>query len=125
MKNIVLLDAIAHKKPSVRKKREISVVETRKIDIDNENGYEIICENLGIEKAEYNILSKKNILVEGNCDKKYLEGLMKYFGLEVPNIISVNGANNIIKFLEFYESYYKNINQYVYYLRGVKDYGQE
>ena len=38
---------------------------------------------------------------------------MKYFGLEVPNIISVNGANNIIKFLEFYESYYKNINQYV------------
>lgn len=113
MKNIVLLDAIVHKKTSVRKKREISVVETRKIDIDNENGYEIICENLGIAKAEYNILSKKNILVEGNCDKKYLEGLMKYFGLEVPNIISANGANNIIKFLEFYESYYKNINQYV------------
>lgn len=113
MKNIVLLDAVIHKKPSVRKKREISVVETRKIDIDNENGYEIICENLGIEKAEYNILSKKNMLVEGNCDKKYLEGLMKYFGLEVPNIISVNGATNIVKYLDFYESYYKNINQYV------------
>lgn len=53
------------------------------------------------------------MLVEGNCDKKYLEGLMKYFGLEVPNIISVNGATNIVKYLDFYESYYKNINQYV------------
>lgn len=113
MKNIVLLDAIIHKKPSERKKREIDVVETRKINIDDENGYEIICENLGIEKVEYNILSKKNILVEGNCDKKYLEGLMRYFNLEVPNIISVNGANNIVKYLEFYESYYKNVNQYV------------
>lgn len=64
MKNIVLLDAVIHKKPSERKKRKIDVVETRKINIDDENGYEIICENLGIEKVEYNILSKKNILVE-------------------------------------------------------------
>lgn len=113
MKNVVLLDAIIHTKSSVRKKRDINVIETKKIDITNEDGYAIICENLGIEKSEYNILESKNVLVEGNCDKKYLEGLMRYFGLKVPNIISVNGANNIVKYLEFYESYYKNINNYM------------
>ena len=112
MKNIVLLDAVIHKKPSKRKGREISVVETRKVNIDDESGYEIICQNLGIEKAEYNILSKHNILVEGNCDRKYIEGLLKYFNLHMPNIVSVNGANNIVKYLEFYESYYKNVTQY-------------
>lgn len=113
MKNVILLDAIIHTKSSVRKKRDINVIETKKIDITNEDGYAIICENLGIEKTEYNILERKNVLVEGNCDKKYFEGLMRFFGLKVPNIISVNGANNIIKYLEFYESYYKNINNYI------------
>lgn len=113
MKNVILLDAIIHTKSSVRKKKDINVIETKKIDITNEDGYAIICENLGIEKTEYNILERKNVLVEGNCDKKYFEGLMRFFGLKVPNIISVNGANNITKYLEFYESYYKNINNYI------------
>ena len=35
----------------------------------------LICENLGIEKTEYNILERKNVLVEGNCDKKYFEAV--------------------------------------------------
>ena len=112
MKNIILLDAEIHKQPSARKKRDISVVETKKMNLDDDNGYEVICENLGIEKVEYNILSRRNILVEGNCDKTYLEGLMNYFNFETPEIISMNGASNIIKYLEFYESYYKNITQY-------------
>ena len=67
---------------------------------------------MGIEKVEYNVLKKKNIIVEGNCDKKYLEQLMKYFGIVQPQIISANGASNIVKYLDFYESYYKNMNQY-------------
>lgn len=121
MKNVILLDAIIHTKSSVRKKRDINVIETKKVDITNEDGYAVICENLGIEKSEYNILERKNILVEGNCDKKYLEGLMRYFGLKVPNIISVNGANNIVKYLEFYESYYKNIDNYIPQIKVIYD----
>lgn len=115
------MDAIIHTKSSVRKKRDINVIETKKVDITNEDGYAVICENLGIEKSEYNILERKNILVEGNCDKKYLEGLMRYFGLKVPNIISVNGANNIVKYLEFYESYYKNIDNYIPQIKVIYD----
>ena len=73
----------------------------------------IMCENLGIEKNNYEILKKKNILVEGGCDKKYLEEFGNYFGLEIPNIISLNGVSNIEKFLNFYNSYYKN-NESIY-----------
>lgn len=47
-----------------------------------------------------------NILVEGQCDKKYIEELCKYFDINVPNIISLDGADNALKYLEFYNSYY-------------------
>ena len=112
MQNIILLDAEVHKQYSARKKKDISIIETKCLDIKEDDGYEMICENLGIEKVEYNVLKKKNIIVEGNCDKKYLEQLMKYFGIVQPQIISANGASNIVKYLDFYESYYKNMNQY-------------
>ena len=66
MKNIVLLDAIVHKKTSVRKKREISVVETKKIDIDNENVivYSAIKEQINEEKVK-----AKKILSETNSEE--------------------------------------------------------
>lgn len=113
MKNVILLDAILHEQYSTRKKKNINVIETKIVDIEQDAGYEQICENLGIEKVEYNVLEKNNIIVEGNCDKKYIENLMRYFGISIPKVISANGATNIIKYLEFYESYYFDINQYI------------
>ncbi len=49
------------------KKRYIDVVETIFIDISTNDGYDQICEHLGIEQNTYNVLKKNNILVEGGC----------------------------------------------------------
>ncbi len=107
MKNAILLGSNFYKQYSVRKKKEISVAETIFIDTNTEDGYEKICEHLGIEKSKYDILEKNNILVEGGCDKKYLEELGNYFGVAQIKIISVNGVNNVDKYMDFYNSYYK------------------
>ena len=108
MKNIVLLGAEYFPKASVRKQRNIDVVETKLIDTNCDEGYEKICEHLGIEKNNYDVLQKNNILVEGGCDKKYLEEVANYFGIEKPKIISLDGVSNAEKYLEFYNSYYKD-----------------
>lgn len=113
MKNIILLDATLEKQHSVRKKKDINIVKTHIVDLNNETGYDLICENLGIEKVEYNVLDRRNLIVEGNCDKKYIEKLMLYFNIIPPKIISANGVDNIIKYLEFYESYYKDVDTYL------------
>ncbi len=108
MCNVFLLNATNREQFSTRKQKNIDVTETYKIDIANDDGYSQICEHLGIEKVCFEVLENKNLLVEGECDKKYLTEIGRYFGLEVPNIEVLNGADNAIKFLEFYESYYKN-----------------
>ena len=83
-------------------------METEIVDINEQNGYDQICSHLGIEPVTYELLQCNNILVEGNCDKKYLTELIKFFGFDCPNIESLNGADNAIKYLEFYNSYYHN-----------------
>lgn len=108
MKNIILLGSKHYPQHSARKKRYIDVVETIFIDISTNDGYDQICEHLGIEQNTYNVLKKNNILVEGGCDKKYLEQLGDYFGFKKPNIISADGVTNVEKYLDFYNSYYKD-----------------
>lgn len=78
------------------------------VNINDQSGYDKICSHLGIEAVTYELLHRDNLLVEGNCDKKYLTELFNFFELPCPNIESLNGANNAIKFLEFYDSYYHN-----------------
>lgn len=108
MENVNLLDANVYEQYSTRKKKNISVIETLKIDIDTEEGYNQICNHLGIEMVCYDVLQKNNILVEGKCDKKYITELGKFFNLDIPNIESLNGADNAKKYLDFYNSYYQN-----------------
>lgn len=108
MDNVNLLDAKVYEQYSTRKKKNISVIETLKIDIDTKEGYNHICNHLGIEMVCYDVLQKNNILVEGKCDKKYITELGKFFGLDIPNIEPLNGADNAKKYLEFYNSYYQN-----------------
>lgn len=108
MKNIFLLGAEWYSQYSSRKKRNIDVVETKYIDTTCEEGYEKICTHLGIEKNNYDILQKNNIVVEGGCDKKYLEELANYFSIDICKIISADGVDNIEKYLNFYDSYYRN-----------------
>ncbi len=108
MKNIILLGAEHYPQHSVRKKRNIDVVETYLIEINTDDGYNKICEQLGIEKNNYDVLSKTNIIVEGNCDKVYIEKLCNFFNIKLCNIIPSNGANNVEKYLSFYDSCYCN-----------------
>lgn len=106
MRNVFLLDAKNYEQYSVRKQKDIHVMDTYLVDIAEEEGYNRICNHLGIEQFQYELLQKHNILVEGNCDKKYLNELGNYFNLTIPNIESLNGADNAMKYLEFYNSYY-------------------
>lgn len=108
MRNVFLLDSRHYEQYSTRKKKNINVMETFLVDINEQSGYDRICSHLGIEAVTYELLQQNNLLVEGNCDKKYLTELMKYFDLSCPNIESLNGADNAPKFLEFYDSYYRN-----------------
>lgn len=84
--------------------KKFNVVSTELVDIDNTNGIKKLKEYLGIEDNDHLLFDKYNILVEGDEDKKYISKLMSVFGIEVPNIICCNGADNIFKYLEFYNS---------------------
>lgn len=108
MKNVFLLDAKNYEQYSVRKQKNINVIETFLVDITEQNGYKRICDHLGIENFTYELLQRNNILVEGNCDKKYLTELIHFFDFQLPYIESLNGADNALMFLEFYDSYYHN-----------------
>lgn len=106
MKNVFLLSANQRLQYSARKTRIISVVETYLENIENEEGYKKICQHLGIENTITEPLEKYNLIVEGQCDKMYISELCHFFGIEEPNIIPLNGADNAVKFLEFYDAYY-------------------
>lgn len=122
MRNVFLLDSKHYEQYSTRKKKNINVTETFLVDINDQSGYDKICSHLGIEAATYELLHRNNLLVEGNCDKKYLTELFNFFGFPCPNIESLNGADNAIKFLEFYESYYcNNTTQYKPKIKVVLD----
>lgn len=116
------MDSKYYEQYSTRKKKNINVTETILIDINEQSGYDKICSHLGIEAVTYELLQRNNLLVEGNCDKKYLTELLNYFELPCPNIEALNGADNAIKFLEFYDSYYRNnTTQYMPKIKVVLD----
>ena len=102
--NTILLSASIKSKYSERKKREIDVIETQQINIHEEDGFKEICNYLGLEEEKQEILSPHTIITEGGCDKRYIEELGKYFNCNPCDIISAEGADNIIKHLEFYNS---------------------
>jgi len=112
MNNTILLDAKVYSQYVTRKHSDIDVMETYSRDINTDDGYKLICDHLGIEEKDYEILERFNLLVEGDCDKKYISELCKFFRLKEVNIIPAHGADPMVKFLEFYESYYRNTGSY-------------
>lgn len=108
MNNVFLLDLNITSRYFDRKKQNFSVLETRVVNLDNEDGAKKIKEYLGITEEDYQLLDMYNIMVEGETDKKYIEELASFFKLDTPKIISANGADNIEKYLEFYNSFYQN-----------------
>lgn len=110
MRNVILLGAKHYSQHSTRKKRSIDVVETHLIETNTNLGYKKICEQLGIVNNNYDFLSQNNLIVEGTCDKIYIEKMCNYFNISLCDIISANGVNNIEKYLSFYDSCYYNAN---------------
>lgn len=84
--------------------KTFNVISTVKVDMNETNGITKLKEYLGIDNTDSLLFDKYNILVEGDEDRKYLIKLMKSFNLNVPNIISCTGADNIPKYLDFYNS---------------------
>ncbi|MCC5610951.1 hypothetical protein LC612_30440, partial [Nostoc sp. CHAB 5834] len=93
-----------------RKNREFNILDTKAVEIDKIDGTRKIRDYLGIEDLDYELLDSYNIIVEGSSDKIYIENLCRFFGLTVPKIIAANGADNILKYLDFYQSFYQNKN---------------
>lgn len=119
LSNVFLLDQeVAPKKykRATRKSgiKEFNAVSTKKVDLNNENGISILKNYLGIENTDYLLFDRYNILVEGEEDKIYLSKLMQHFNINIPNIIPVNGADNMSKYLEFYNSIAKKDDKNIF-----------
>lgn len=111
LSNVFLLDQkieedveFARGKRKTIENKKFNVVSTELVNFNESNGISRLKEYLGIEDKDSLLFDKYNLLVEGEEDKIYISKLMTHFKIEVPNIISCNGANNITKYLEFYES---------------------
>ncbi|UTE76757.1 ATP-dependent endonuclease [Rossellomorea sp. KS-H15a] len=114
LENVYLLELQISSQYFKRRKRDYSILETKLVNFNEDTGKEKIREYLGISIEDYEVLQQYNILVEGETDKKYIHELIKYFDYEAPNIIAAHGADKIIGYLEFYDSYYRNIKQKSY-----------
>ena len=118
LSNVFLLDQkieedveFARGKRKTIENKKFNVVSTELVNFNESNGISRLKEYLGIEDKDSLLFDKYNLLVEGEEDKIYISKLMTHFKIEVPNIISCNGANNITKYLEFYESIAEKSNK--------------
>jgi predicted ATP-dependent endonuclease of OLD family len=109
LSNVFLLDQKVEEKEYQRAKRKNSelkfnAIQTHLVDFNESSGISILKNYLGIIDKDNLLFDKYNILVEGEEDKIYLSKLLQHFNLNVPNIISCNGADNVPKYLDFYNS---------------------
>ncbi len=113
LSNVFLLDQKVEEKEYQRAKRKNSelkfnAIQTHLVDFNESSGISILKNYLGIIDKDNLLFDKYNILVEGEEDKIYLSKLLKHFNLNIPNIIACNGATNIPKYLDFYNSIAEN-----------------
>lgn len=104
MKNLFLLELAVEPTFSKRKNKEGNKLNTKLIDLTKDDAIFLIKETLGIEDNDNLTIGKRNIIVEGDEDKKYITELAKYFDLPMCNIISAGGVTNFSKYLNFYNS---------------------
>lgn len=108
LRNTFLLDLeIGEKTIYKRTNKEFYPLNTNLVDLEKSSGYQKIREYLGIELHEYELLEDYNIMVEGDSDKKYIEEISKFFGIKNANILPTHGVTKFEKFIEFYDSFYK------------------
>lgn len=104
MKNLFLLELNVTPKYSIRKGQKGNILDTKLIDLKKDDTIFLIKETLGIEDKDNLIVGNKNLLVEGEEDKRYITELSNFFGLPMCNIIATGGVTNYIKYLDYYNS---------------------
>lgn len=105
--NVFLLELQVSQQYYRRRDREYNILKTNIVELNEINGAKKIRQYLGITERDHEVLDNYNILVEGETDKKYFEELMRFFNIEIPNIIATEGADNIIPYVEWYNSLYR------------------
>lgn len=80
-------------------------ISTDLVDINESLGIQKIREYLGIEQEDFLLFNGFNLVVEGECDKTYLNTLLDIYGIEKPTIFSCSGADNIVSFLSYCETF--------------------
>ncbi|BAU14509.1 DNA replication and repair protein RecF [Leptolyngbya sp. NIES-3755] len=110
LENVFLLDLEITKGKAYSRAggEKYDLLDTKVVNITQFDGSKKIKEYLGIENRDYELLDRFNIIVEGETDQSYLTELANFFGLELPQILSAGGADNIPQRLDFYKSYYED-----------------
>lgn len=104
--NVNLLEQKLEQKRFKRKNGNIyNCVSTELINISEDIGMKKIRDYLGIEHNDFMIFHNFNIIVEGQCDKTYIEKILEIHNIEKPYIHSCNGADNIKSYLDFCDSF--------------------
>ena len=110
LNNVFLLDLEITEKHYKRRNRNYNELKTKIVDISGINGDHKIKQYLGIDNKDFDLLSKYNILVEGESDIQYLRELGRFFKFNIPNFIPLGGADNADKTLQFYNNFYNKMN---------------
>ena len=110
LENVFLLDLEIETGRAYSRARgaKYDILDTKIVNINQFDGSKKIREYLGIDNKDYELLDQFNIIVEGETDLLYLTELSNFFGLDLPQIIPVGGADNIPQRLEFYRSFYED-----------------
>ncbi|MDX4057359.1 AAA family ATPase [Aliarcobacter skirrowii] len=110
LNNVFLLDLEITEKYYKRRNRDYNELKTKLVDISGINGDHKIKRYLGLDNKDFDLLSKYNILVEGESDIKYLTELAKFFKFNIPNFIPLGGADSAERTLQFYNNFYHGID---------------
>ena len=110
LNNVFLLELEITGKYYKRRNRNYNELKTKIVDISGINGDHKIKQYLGIDNKDFDLLSKYNILVEGESDIKYLRELGRFFKFNIPNFIPLGGADNAERTLQFYNNFYNEMD---------------
>ncbi|WP_416347248.1 ATP-dependent nuclease [Campylobacter jejuni] len=104
--NVNLLEQKVEEKSFKRKNGNVyNCISTQLVNISDSIGMKKIRDYLGIECNDFMIFDNFNIIVEGQCDKVYIEKILEIHNIDKPYIHSCDGADNIKSYLEFCDSF--------------------
>lgn len=109
--NVMLMEAIQTEKTYVRKSgKKFYETDAHEKHFDSDTLKIVAIKNhLGIGDNDGWALMPSNILVEGECDKKYLEMYIEYYKLNAPNIFSADGASKLASKVNYLDIFSKDL----------------